>query len=329
MATPSKTITYDNLESFTRESYDKKLIQEVEYDSAITRFFMSRRVIRDWGQRMNIPFRYLRADGTTTANFGASGLQPITYYDVETSTQAYVTPKWTHGAIYITKQEQDMNKGEAAMISMLDEKYEYLRDDMAFAFRNATNGAWSDGSAANGWFGIQYWVPDDPTTGTMANVDRSDTTYQYWARSILDSTTTLATLNWKSLEVLQNDITVDGTMERMPDFIVTTQTIFENLWAQAHDLQKNTLKKGLVADLGLHHINFNGTPIVFDVDCPADHLFMLRSKDWELRLYPNSNNMVTPWKDDDDNEAKIKKMIIGGQIVCKCPSRQGVMTALA
>ena len=329
---PTKTITYDNLETFTRESWDKKLINRVELASAMTKFLFSRRMVGNHAQRMNIPLRYQRADGGSVTKFGPTGLQGRTYYEKETSTVGWVEPVFQSGNIYITEQEEDLNHGEAAIISMLDEKYQYLEDEMTYMFRNATNGFWSDGSAANAWLGIPYWVPDDYGAGTVANVDRTDSTYQYWAGANAtnrDAATTLATWNWGKMITLLNNINGDGTKERTPDIGICTKAVYEHIWKQTEPEMRLPITTSLAAKLGLEHINFQGIPITWDVDCPASHLYFLKSADWQFRVLTRANMRVKPWFDSEQDHARLKSVIIGGQVTCLNPAGQGCFTALA
>lgn len=329
MPVPSKTITYDNLETMTKE-YDAKLVSDVELASTLVRIILSRKKVGNWGQRINVPFRFKRSDGTGIQMASlSSGLLDRNTYDTETVTDSYVTPRWQFYGEYIIKQYMDVNDGNAAKIDMLEQKYAYIRDQMQYGLKNATTGFWSDGTTPNSWLGIQYWVADDPTTGTVANINRADTTYQYYIRNQYDSSTTLATVDWGTLYDKVLESAEDGDESRMVDMMITTREIFMEFWKRAHELQRNTIRTGLVADLGLTHINVSGIPIVWDPFCPASHLYGLRVDDWDFKVYPNSNMTVSPWVESEGKRGKYKEMAVGGQLMCNLPRRQFVFSALA
>ena len=340
MAAPSKTITYETLQAFTKDVHDKKLVSDVQIASPLVRLMNSKKMTEDMGERININIDYRRSDGTGNKLFSLSdGLQDRDFFDDEMGTQAYVTPIWLERGILITKQQQDVNKGQAQIVSLLDRKYKFLTEQMQFGLKNATNGFWSDGTAAAGsWLGLPYYVratgqgtnySGAAVTGTVANIDRTDSTYQYWTYNVVDDQTTLDTWNWKKMEEMENDCTEDGSEERTPDVWITTKAIFEHIWAQAHELQRNKIRTGLAAKLGLRVITFNGKEIIWDPFCPASQMYALHTNDWEWRVFPDSNMKVMEWEQSQIKYAKQKSMIVGGQLVCTNPRRQGVFTALA
>jgi len=328
MALPSKTITYANLDTFTRETYDVGLVNEVTYATPFLAFLLETRKPGSWGTKINVPFTYAQATttDTTVQVYGKTGIQDETFWDDEDSSEFYVEPSWIQRGVAIKQQDQDMNQGQAAIINLLDHKYDRLAEIIRMRLNGMT---WSDGSATNSFKGIQYWVSDTPAVGTCANVDRTDTRFQYFIRNIADTTTTLATFNISKLNKLYNDCSAGGGDQgRFPDFFITTQTIWEKLWDQSDTRQRLGVEDKLLARLGWKNIEFNGKPVIWDKNCPAGHFYMLRKKDWEFRVFTNSNMFVSPWEHIAGQEALGKKMRIGGQIICKAPCRQGVMTAV-
>ena len=332
MAAPSLSVSYKDLETMCREHIQPGFINEVTKATPFVTFLMERIETDSYGQRINVNFRHKRPDGNLIDEFGPNTKQGTDYKRREKVSRAYVTPKWARGAIHINVQEQDMNEGKAQLIKMLEMSFEDLRDDMV---QSLSTGAWDDGTyTADGpWLGMQYWVPDDPTTGTVANVDRSDTTYQYWARSIVDSTTTMSDFSPSKLNVMWGNCSAGGgDQSRFPDYAITTKAIFDYLWAQVHPSLRNSASNKIgkrMVEIGLQHINFNGIPITWDLDCPDDHFYFLRSKDWRLCLYPKRNFSFTELMQLPNDEAIGKKLWLAGQIVCDAPCRQGCFTALA
>lgn len=330
MARPTKTLTFDTLEAFTKDVHDKKLVSDAQIASSCVRLMRSRTQVRNMGQRININFEYKRADGVGNNNYTlGSGLQNRDFYDDEFATQAYVEPVWMERGILITQQEEDVNKGEAQIVDLLDRKYNFLKEQIQYGLKNSTNGFTSDGSVAGAWLGLKYWVPDDPTAGTVANIDRTDATYDYWSNSFADTTTTLGTWNWGKIEALRQDISEDASEERMPTVCLTTKAIYKHIWNQTEPVLRRTPSDGLLASMGLKGIQFDDIEITWDPFIAANHLYMLRLEDWELRLFPAGNFQTRPWKDSEEKSARLKSMLVAGQLLCHNPRRQGVFTALA
>ncbi len=321
MAVPSRTITYNDLNSFCKQTYDKTLIAETMYKTPFRQWLWANRETRGWGTFITNPVKFSRTKSQVRL-MSNTAWHPLQYDDRKIITTAQWDPYLYEASAGIKKQDQIFNGGEGQIISNIQAKYEDLEERVNYFF----SGEWWTGTTA--FQGIVSQVANDPTTGTWAGIDRSDATYQYCARNKFHDAVSIAGLTYKNLLHLFNEC-CSGQGFDAPDICFTTKEIFEQACVNFQAALTHIDGWSASSDINIKYpaIKLFGipAPIVWDPDCPAGKLFFLNSKFVKLRTYPEADMTQTPWKELEGWAGKGKTLYLGGQLCVLAPPRCGVL----
>jgi hypothetical protein len=97
---------------------------------------------------------------------------------------------------------------------------------------------------------------------------------------------TFSSAGLDKMRKMMNDCSASNSGKK-PDFIVTTQTIWEaymDLAEASHTVNTTPSKAGSrIADLGFDVAYYRGVPMVWDVNCPSGKMFFLNKEAIKLR----------------------------------------------
>lgn len=226
------------------------------------------------------------------------------YYDTlpmaqtnEFGTVRYVWSRFA-GSMIISDQEQDENKGDAMIFKLLAAKLDVLEESINEKFSIYMYGA----GAGTDPYGLTALVPDDPTTGTIGEINRATT--PQWRTSSYDFA---GTLDYENIEEVLDDVRMDLVQKSdKPDFIIAGRDRYRDYRAAIRDklvvnLSDLSTGQGMV-DLGFSGIGHDGTPIVYDEDCPPNKMYIINSKYIRLHILSGVNmkvkKLTAPWNVD-------------------------------
>lgn len=133
------------------------------------------------------------------------------------------------------------------------------------------------------------------TTGTLGGIDRTSAT---WWRANEDTTT--EALSIPKMETMYNNCSQEIDE---PDFIVTTQTLYEKYGALAQSFEQITHNNaGGTADVSWEHYKFKGKPLFYDRSCPSGQMYFLNAqaikihahRDWEFEIKETQSPVNQP-----------------------------------
>jgi hypothetical protein len=237
------------------------------------------------------------------------------YYDelpvAQTSEFTKVEYTWTRvaGSVIISDQEEDENRGDAAVFKLMRAKMQVLEESIKEKFSTYLYGSGA-GSNPNG---LGNLIPDDPTTGTLGGIDRSTETQ--WRTSAYDFDGNLDETN---IEEAFDDILMDLTLKgEKPDVILCGRNIFRLYRAAVRDkvvINLGETRNGRrMMDLGFGGLSHQNIPMLYDEDCPVNKAYFINSKYLRLHMLRGVNmrtkNLTAPWNVD----AKGKRIVWQGQ----------------
>jgi hypothetical protein len=135
----------------------------------------------------------------------------------EFTTAAYF---WSRvaGTVIISDQEEDENRGEAAIFKLMKAKMDVLEESIKEKFSEYLYAA----GGGTDPLGLASLIPDDPTTGTLAGINRATETQ--WRTS---SYAFAGALNSSNIEEAFDDILLDLTLKSdKPDLILVGRNIY-------------------------------------------------------------------------------------------------------
>ena len=165
--------------------------------------------------------------------------------------------------------------GDSRIFNLLEGKRQNLMDSL----RNQLGTAlFSDGTGSGGQTigGLQLLVADDPTTGTVGGIDRSTNTF--WRNQVYDfSTSAGGNASATNIQAGMNSLYLSCQVQEgsFPDLILADNnyyTFFENSLQQIQRITNTGEGK-----LGFEQLAYKSSAVVFDPNCPANHMYFLNT----------------------------------------------------
>lgn len=226
------------------------------------------------------------------------------YYDslpvAQTNEFTTVEYRWSRvaGTVIISSQEEDENKGEAAIFKLMKAKMEVLEESIKEKFSEYL---YSAGGGANP-LGLPSLIPDDPTTGTLGGISR--VTEPQWRSSAYDFD---GALNATNIEEAFDDVLLDLTLKGdKPDLILAGRNIIRLYRAAVRDKimfnLSDTQNGRRMMDLGFGGIAHQNISMLYDEDCPDNRCYFINSKYLRTHILRGVNMRVeklsAPWSMD-------------------------------
>lgn len=301
-STPIATV----LASTLTKSRKKLILASIKSNALMAWAFATNRVeFEDGGHEITNPLTLGRNPNITSYE----------YYDevpvAQTDEFTTVTYNWARvaGSVIISDQEEDENQGVAAIFKLVKAKMEVLEESIKEKFSEYlyASGAGTDPQ------GLGLLIPNDPTTGTLGNINRANETQ--WRTSAYDFSGNLDSTN---IEEAFDDILLDLTLKTdRPDIIITGRNIYRHYRTAVRDKvvinlsESNSGKK--MMDLGFAGVKHQNITMLYDEDCPVNTAYFINSKFLRLHILKHVNmkikELVAPWTVD----ATGKRVVWQGQ----------------
>lgn len=242
------------------------------------------------------------------------GLNPnvtsMEYYDElpidqtnEFTTVSYLMSRVV-GSLIISDQEQDENKGRAAIFKILKGKIMALDESISrqFATYHTSVGTGTDPN------GLGNLILADPTTGTVGGISLA--TESQWRNSSYDFAGTLSPENIEEAfdDIIEIDLnrSSDGKSSPKPTVIFAGRNIYRMHRAAARD--KTTIQLGAdgfgkkLVNLGITGTKHNNIPLLFDEKLSANVAYFVNDGYMSLHVLRGVNmkikQLVAPWNVD-------------------------------
>lgn len=202
------------------------------------------------------------------------------------------------GSLIISDQEQDENKGEAAIFKLLTAKLDVLEESIKEKFSSYGYGA-GGGTDPNG---LAATIPDDPTTGTLGGLSR--VTETQWRTSAYQFSGGLDATN---IEEAFDDVLMDLTLKgSKPSVIITGRNIIRTYRQAVRDKLTIPISQGAAGkrmfDLGFDGVMHNNVPMLYDEDCGVNRAYFINDKFLRIHILKGVNmkvkELVAPWNVD-------------------------------
>lgn len=254
-----------------------------------------------------------------------SGYDTIDYKPKQLFTAAEYSFKMAAVPVAISGEDMLKNSGPEQVIDLFEKRIENARKTIMNRMSAAVYG---DGTGSGGKEigGLKLLVADDPTTGIVGGIDRSQADNKWWRNESISATAKLTTENIRQQM---------GTMYRrltrgvdIPDLIVTGDELYAVFEESLQPLQRYTSPS--TADAGFKNIKFKGSDVVCDGgkggNCPDDHMYFLNTNYIYLRPHRNRNMKVIGGDRMAVNQDALYRIIgWAGNMTLSNASLQGVL----
>jgi len=294
------------------------------------------------GYSIQVPFKYQTNNQFSTFD----GFDTLSTTAVDTRVRLEFFPSFGQIPVSLPLTELSKNATEEGVLDLMALEMKSSAQDMADAVGSIFYGD-GTGNSNKDFLGLAAIVDDGTVAPTYGGLSRA--TYP-----TLDATKTSSsgTLSLAKMATLYNAIT-DGSVK--PTVGITTKAIF-SLYEQLLQPQERIMKdvgmtKGLVNGTGYTGLYYKGFPILSDNKCTSGNLYFLnedflnwhalpmakteaikyKSVDIQGNDYSNVMGLGFSWIDwvrPVNAAALVGRIVLGGQLICDNPLRQGVLTAI-
>lgn len=321
MTVPSWTETVDTLFT-TTWMYRKKTATEQAFLKTPFIYWMRERGrVEDLAghRRIEIPVEY--GDNETVRWITKGDTVPIT--DSELVTMCYEDWKYVSVSVMRWFQDEQQNRGKAAMINLVDLKLGAAERALYEEFERVLL---SDGTGTNETNGIQNIIASTPTTGTLHGLDRA--TYTWWRNQSEAATGAASVYLIDDMRSDLNDILKYSKAEINDICILTDQTIFELYEAEGYEIYFKTSNS--LFDAGFDTLQYRGRPIMWSPSSPSGNMYWINVAYLKLVCDPSYWMTMTDWKSIPNQPFDRAAQIVSAMnLVCSRPIVMKVRTGIA
>lgn len=289
-------MTIETVLHSTLERSRKKLIfASIKSNALVAWAFANKRVeYEDGGYNITNPLTLGRNPNVASYSY----YQPVPV--AQTDEFSTITYTWSRvaGTVIISDQEEDENKGRAAIFKLMKAKMSVLEESIQEKFSGFLYAA----GGGTDPLGLPSLIPDDPTTGTLGGINRATETQ--WRSSSYDFAGGLDATN---IEEAFDDVLMDLTLKgNKPDVILCGRNIYRLYRAAVRGkvvINLDASKSGKkMMDLGFAGVKHQNTPMMYDEDCPVNRCYFINSKFLRLHMMRHVNmkikKLIAPWNVD-------------------------------
>ena len=323
---PSRTEVIDNLFTTTWRNVKKKVIDQVfEITPLFNRLLENGRVKTSeaGGRYIDIPIRTAKAD--QNIKFFGKG---DTFGTGEKEFLTQLSYEWRYLGDSLIRYWQDdqINRGPAKMLDYVMEKIDNHKASLVDKLEGAAFTADASGIGINS---LADLIATDPTTGTVGGLSRA--TYSVLRNQTSDfSGKTIATDLIPEMRSMLNNLSIfkSGT-QRMPDMIITTQAIYEELEDYLEGIQQIHTSKTIQASLGFGDISYKNVPIYWCPQCPAGLMYFINTEHLKFNIDNFAYFDMGPWKEFSNSRDRVTQILTTCQMTCDNFQKQGVIFDIA
>ncbi len=303
-------INWDIVKAMTRHKYIP-VVQDAVYKSNPLFIHLDRRnrIVLDGGISIREPVLYKKQPVTWYTGFDTLDITPV-------DPVKFLELQWkeVHVPVTIDRTTELANAGEPAVVSVVETLMQNARMTIQDAIGTAL---FNDGTAPKEINGLREAIN---IGNTYAGINRA--TDSWWNAAAKYTTAAEPTFT-----LIQRELYGKCTQgDTAPDLIVTTQAIWDKLWAQAIPQQR--FDDGDEFTMGRPYIRHNRARIMVDSHCPPRHMFVLNTEFIKLVVHRDSNFEVLDWIRLPNQMARLSGIVWAGNLVVQNPRFCAVATNL-
>lgn len=307
-------LTYDEIDAHVRDKYIPILIDQVYFGFPLwVRLAAKARVVYDSGDQIAQPVLY-----GDLAGGSYSGLETHDISTRQTTTLAKWDWKFYYVNVTIDGPTMLKTEGTEKILSLVESKMFNASQTMK---KLLTQDVFGDGTGNSGK-AMNGLLDAIATTGTYGEIVKD--TYDWW-QGQYNSTGGAFTMI-----MLQNKYgdCADGNVK--PDLVITTQAIYDKIWARVQPAQRyiSSKRHADLAQVGFSGIEFNDAVIVVDKYCPSGYMFLLNTDFWKLVVHRERDMSWTEKKVPIDQDAYVRQCYWAGNLVCQAPRWNGMISSV-
>jgi len=320
MASPNTS--FDYLATTTLQNFSAEIADN--YTSHIgLLWFINRgngKRVKNGGRQILEALAYKK--NSTFKMIGKTGTIDTTVQD--TYTNGEFNWKYVAGSIAYYDPDIQMNRGKEAIYDLLQS---LKKDASASLMEVIAEQLFADDSlTTTNLTGLQALVAEDPTTGTVAGINRATAGNEFWRNYSYD--TEVTAFNTSNAGRIAMDTTylncVRGTQH--PTLAITTLAIY-----QLYHLSLTTNQRyedTLTANAGFTNIKHFNIPVIYDAYCPTGNMYYLNTNHLFWNVLSGRDAWVEGFYPADDQLTYSSKVATYGNLSMSWAKGQGVINSI-
>jgi len=227
------------------------------------------------------------------------------------------------GTMTMSDLENLQNAGPERIASLMEAKKKVLESSLKNEMGSAIY-ADGTGSSSQEIGGLQLLIADDPTTGTVGNINRAN--YSFWRNQLYSFAAESVTPSSSEIQSAMNTLyrRCQSQVGELPDLLSADDTYFGYYEDSLQTNQRFSSEK--TAALGFDNLKYKSSTIIYDPQCPAAHIYFINTKHVFLKhlgdffAVSGSNRPVNQGVD-------VKALTFTGNMTIDNSKVHGVMTA--
>jgi len=310
MAVHSQTIDYDQLNTLT----ERAVMPGVNDAIMRSRSFFRRRYNSgtklDGGSVIQCNFRYGEGPGGAYDDG-----QALDTSEVDIVTGAIFQYKYYYASATIRHSDELKNRGKHQIGSIWDEKMSQMEETMKSQLGNALYGS----SVVNA-LAVNGLADHVATTGTVGGISKSLNPW-YQAKAVSMSGVPMSPY-W-----LRYGLGLATEDEMTPDEMYCDQSVYNILYNLAEP-QKRFMDVS-EASIGFRNILVENRPVYIDSKGPAQTLYGLTGKTWDMVTHSDENMRFQGWERPFGRTSRTSFIFHAWNLICKNPRFNVVWTSVA
>lgn len=254
----------------------------------------------DGGTKLRLPLMH----STSDSGGYFSGMDPLNLNYQETVDAAEYEWRFFNQSIVITKTDEMKNRGESAVISLLEAKIQQAENSI----RETLAGDIIDGTAASGEIS---GMDEAIGTGTYGSI--AGGTHTWWQSTVDSTSETLSIADMRNAKNSANN----GNGGSNVSLIVTTQTLFEKyhgLLTATYQMNQPvpTAESKRIADAGFTSTEFEGVPIVYDEQATSGSMYFINVDNFKLYMLEGGDFQVEDANSPANQHIMVKHIVFAG-----------------
>ena len=222
-----------------------------------------------------------------------------------------------------TKLLANSGNDPTAVVNYIAAQIEMAEESMKSSLAGTSIGVMSSQSDSGlGITGLKTFITDSTSTGTVGGLSRA--TYSWWNHNSESVTTGFSTDGLNHMTVL---LLKCNRGEESPTVIVMTETGYGLLLAKltaSFSFNVPTTPATKFGDIGFEHINFYGTPVIFDAGMTSSRAFFLNLKYLKLLVHRDRDMAIRDFITPSNEDSITDRLYWAGNLVCNNLARQGI-----
>ena len=278
---------YDEIFTTTLESRSAKLADNVSKNNALLNRLKEKDKVRpiSGGSKILEELEYGEGDMVWY-----SGYDTISYTPKQLFSSAEYAIKLAAVPVAVSGEDLLKNSGKEQVLELMEKRIQNAEKTMANQLAAAMYG---DGTAADGKAigGLKLLVADDPTSGTVGNINRATSGNEFWRnQSVTHEGLTSANI----LQAMDEMYLKCTRGIDKPDLIVVDDKLYSTFENALTPLARFSDPK--LAEAGFANIKYKGCDVIYDGGqggyCPDNHMYFLNTDYLYLRPHKDRNMKV-------------------------------------